>query len=111
MGIRHATVVETPDDSRDDRLQGSHWNADHIMPAVPEPSNPAEDTSIIWMSDGYGVGDEGDVMCKINVGGVVKYATIVDFSTASPIPGIQTPITDEDGFEITDEDGNPLYEE
>ena len=88
MGIRHATVVTKSDDPNDERLQGSHWNADHIMPAVPEPSNPAEDTSIIWMSDGYGVGDEGDVMCKINVGGVVKYAAIVTFSTAAPTSGL-----------------------
>ena len=111
MGIRHATVVTKSDDPNDERLQGNHWNADHIMPAVPEPDNPSEDTSIIWMSNGYGVGDEGDIMCKITVNGISKYATIVDFSTASTVPSAAGAITDEDGFAILDENGNPITEE
>jgi hypothetical protein len=34
----------------------------------------------LWLSDGEGAGDEGDVMVKITIGGVTKTATLVDFS-------------------------------
>ena len=85
MGIRHATVVTKSDDPNDERLQGSHWNADHIMPAVSEPSDPANDTSVIWMSDGTGPGDAGDIMVKITSGGNTRVTTLIDFSNlASP---------------------------
>ncbi len=46
-----------------------------------DPSNPAEGKFIIWMSDGTGSGDDGDIMIKITAGATTKTGTLVDFST------------------------------
>lgn len=45
-----------------------------------DPANPAEGAWIMWMSDGTGAGDDGDIMMKITAGGSTKTATLVDFS-------------------------------
>jgi hypothetical protein len=49
-------------------------------PLSADPSNPAAGDSVMWVSDGTGSGDAGDVMLKINVAGVTKTITLVDFS-------------------------------
>ena len=46
-----------------------------------DPNDPDEGRWVIWMSDGTGAGDDGDVMVKITAGGVTKTATLLDFST------------------------------
>lgn len=87
MGIRHQYEFDTnkyPDKRNEDRVQGSHWNADHNLPKITEPADPDEDTSVIWMSDGTGSGDSGDIMVKINVGGDIRTGTLVDFSSLTP---------------------------
>ena len=45
-----------------------------------DPSNPAEGNYTIWMSDGTGSGDDGDIMIKITAGGSTKTITLIDFS-------------------------------
>lgn len=45
-----------------------------------DPSDPAQGESVMWMSDGTGTGDAGDILMKINVGGTVKTTTMVDYS-------------------------------
>ena len=45
-----------------------------------EPADPAEGSSVLWMSNGIGSGDDGDIMIKITAGGVTKTVTLVDFS-------------------------------
>ncbi len=47
-----------------------------------DPDNPSEGSSVIWMSNGNGSGDDGDVLIKITAGGVTKTATLVDFSAS-----------------------------
>jgi len=47
-----------------------------------DPDNPSEGNSVIWMSNGDGSGDDGDIMIKITAGGVTKTATLVDFSAS-----------------------------
>jgi len=47
-----------------------------------DPSDPSEGQSVLWMSDGTGTGDDGDIMIKITAGGVTKTATLVDFSAS-----------------------------
>jgi len=47
-----------------------------------DPANPAEGNSVLWMSDGTGAGDDGDIMIKITAGGVTKTVTLVDFSSS-----------------------------
>jgi hypothetical protein len=50
-------------------------------PLSSDPANPDAGGSVMWVSDGTGAGDAGDVMIKINVGGSVKTATLVDYSS------------------------------
>lgn len=45
-----------------------------------DPDDPEEGQFLIWMSDGTGAGDDGDVMVKLSAGGVTKTATLLDFS-------------------------------
>lgn len=52
----------------------------NIRKSAAEPADPAEGNMALWLSDGEGAGDEGDVMVKITIGGVTKTATLVDFS-------------------------------
>ena len=47
-----------------------------------DPDNPAEGNSVIWMSNGHGSGDDGDIMIKITAGGATKTVTLVDFSAS-----------------------------
>lgn len=49
--------------------------------ASPEPSNPATSRGVLWISNGTGYGDDGDLVAKITDSlGVTKSTTIVDFS-------------------------------
>jgi hypothetical protein len=45
-----------------------------------DPADPDEGSFVMWMSDGTGTGDDGDILIKIQAGGVVKTTTLVDFS-------------------------------
>jgi hypothetical protein len=47
-----------------------------------DPSDPAEGTAALWMSDGTDSGDDGDIMMKITAGATTKTITLVDFSAA-----------------------------
>jgi len=51
-----------------------------IQEKSADPPDPAEGYCVIWMSDGTGTGDDGDIMVKIQAGGVVKTTTLIDFS-------------------------------
>ena len=51
-------------------------------PLSADPPDPSAGNSVMWVSDGTGTGDAGDVMLKINVGGVVKAVMLVDYSAA-----------------------------
>ena len=77
--MRHnyvSPIANTPSQ----KVSSDRWNADHVFVAIAEPSDPAAGTAIPWMSNGTGAGNEGDIMVKINVGGVVKNATLVPYS-------------------------------
>lgn len=45
-----------------------------------DPIDPDSGNMVMWVSDGSGSGDVGDVMMKINVGGTVKVIILVDYS-------------------------------
>ena len=45
-----------------------------------DPAKPAEGECIIWMSDGSGKGDAGDVLIASNVSGTTKWTTLFDHS-------------------------------
>lgn len=45
-----------------------------------DPADPAEGRYVIWMSDGTGTGDDGDVLLKVTAGGSTKTVILMDFS-------------------------------
>jgi hypothetical protein len=45
-----------------------------------DPDDPEEGHAVLWMSDGTGSGDDGDILIKIKAGGSTKSTTLVDFS-------------------------------
>jgi hypothetical protein len=47
-----------------------------------DPANPDEGAAVLWMSDGTGTGDDGDILIKITAGATTKTITLVDFSAA-----------------------------
>ena len=44
----------------------------HKFTKIAEPAAPAEDQSVIWLSDGTGYGNDNDLCCKITEGAVTK---------------------------------------
>lgn len=58
------------------------WDALELNERNTDPSDPAEGKAVLWMSDGTGAGDDGDIMLKITAGSVTKTVTLVDFSAA-----------------------------
>ena len=47
------------------------------------PDKPGEGEYRIWMSDGVGLGDDGDIIIASTVGGVTKYAVLFDHSAGT----------------------------
>jgi len=70
--MRHPDVAVNPDDGTD-RVQPSQWNKDHIIPELSaDLDDPAEGTSVLWISDGTGTGIAGDLLMKTTSGGVTE---------------------------------------
>lgn len=59
------------------------YGAMRLMERSADPAKPAEGEMVIWMSDGTGLGDDGDVMIGGTAGGVVKYTTLFDHSAGT----------------------------
>lgn len=51
-----------------------------LLERTAQPDDPADGTCVIWLSNGTGEGDDGDLMCIINVSGVTAAATLIDYS-------------------------------
>lgn len=45
-----------------------------------EPGSVPSGAAILWISNGTGTGDQGDLMVSINIGGTTKTATLADYS-------------------------------
>lgn len=45
-----------------------------------DPTEPTEGQCVIWMSDGTGKGDDGDIMIASKAGGTTNYGTLFDHS-------------------------------
>ena len=48
-----------------------------------DPAKPADGETIIWMSDGTGLGDDGDVVIASTVGTTTNYAILFDHSAGT----------------------------
>ena len=67
-------------------MNRNRWNFSRILrlrERSSDPPDPPEGETVIWMSDGTGTGDDGDVIIKGKAGGTVKYATLFDHSSGS----------------------------
>jgi hypothetical protein len=51
-----------------------------LLERTSDPAKPAEGNVVIWMSDGTGLGDDGDIMIGSTAGGVTNYGTLFDHS-------------------------------
>ncbi len=51
-----------------------------LLEKSADPSEPAEGECVIWMSDGTGKGDDGDIMIASQAGGTTNYGTLFDHS-------------------------------
>lgn len=65
---------------------GTKFKVDNLgsltaMERSSDPADPAEGSFVLWMSDGAGSGDDGDIMIKITAASTTKTITLVDFST------------------------------
>ena len=45
-----------------------------------DPADPTEGSTVMWMSDGTGYGDDGDLVAKIKAAGTTKTFTVIDFT-------------------------------
>jgi len=54
-----------------------------LLERSSDPTEPTEGEAVIWMSDGSGKGDDGDVMIASKAGGVTNYGTLFDHSTGA----------------------------
>ncbi len=61
----------------------SVWPALSLLEKSSDPVQPAEGESIVWLSDGFEKGDDGDVMIASTAGGVTNYGTLFDHSTGT----------------------------
>lgn len=68
LGIQGAINVDTVTDSVIELEQ------------IAEPDDPTTTRTVIWLSNGTGSGDAGDLMCKLRYDGVTKTTTLVDFA-------------------------------
>ena len=65
--------------------QGAAVWLEHInmLERSSDPTEPTEGHAVIWMSNGSGKGDDGDIMIASQAGGATKYATLFDHSGGS----------------------------
>jgi len=54
-----------------------------LLERTSDPSAPSEGEAIIWMSDGTGKGDDGDVLIASTAGGTTKWTTLLDHSAGN----------------------------
>jgi len=52
----------------------------HTLDQAAEPGDPADNDAVLWVSNGTGAGDAGDLMCKITEGGGTTTFTMADYS-------------------------------
>ena len=51
-----------------------------LLEKSSDPAEPSEGECIIWLSDGTGKGDDGDLMVASKAAGTTKYGTLFDHS-------------------------------
>jgi hypothetical protein len=57
-----------------------------LLERTSDPAKPAEGNMVVWLSDGTGLGDDGDVIISSTAGGVTNYAILFDHSAGTLWP-------------------------
>jgi hypothetical protein len=57
-----------------------------LLERATDPAKPAEGNMVLWMSNGAGLGDDGDVLIGSTAGGVTNYAILFDHSAGTLWP-------------------------
>jgi hypothetical protein len=57
-----------------------------LLERATDPDKPAEGNVVLWMSNGAGLGDDGDVLIGSTAGGVTNYAILFDHSAGTLWP-------------------------
>ena len=57
-----------------------------LLERTSDPAKPAEGNMIVWLSNGTGLGDDGDVIISSTAGGVTNYAILFDHSAGTLWP-------------------------
>lgn len=88
--IRFASDAFFPRDNNSIKLgaSGAVWSElwvqnISLLERSSDPSEPAEGYAVIWMSDGTGKGDDGDVLIASKAGGTTKWGTLFDHSAGN----------------------------
>lgn len=55
----------------------------HLLERSSDPPEPAEGQCVVWMSDGTGKGDDGDILIASKAGGTTKWGTLFDHSAGN----------------------------
>jgi hypothetical protein len=65
----------------DSFVDGVSFNTLELLEKSTDPANPANGAATLWLSDGTGAGDDGDVLIKITTGLVAaSYTDAVDYN-------------------------------
>jgi hypothetical protein len=85
--IGHDIDVDSPTGSNQINI-GDRYFHDRVrlLERTSDPAKPAEGNMIVWMSDGTGLGDDGDVIIASTAGGVTNYAILFDHSAGTVWP-------------------------
>jgi hypothetical protein len=59
---------------------GVYFNTLYFQEQSADPDDPPDGMTVVWMSDGTGAGDDGDIMAKVTAGGSTGTATVIDKS-------------------------------
>lgn len=82
VSVRNAGYLETYDiDGRLISQQPAEpSNVLRVLESAADAADPPEGQAAIWVSDGTGTGDDGDVIIKTTAGGVTSTKTLVDYT-------------------------------
>jgi hypothetical protein len=79
--IGHDIDVDSATGSNQINIGGRYFHDRiRLLERSSDPAKPAEGNVVIWMSDGTGLGDDGDIMIGSTAGGVTNYGTLFDHS-------------------------------
>ena len=78
--IKHNNETNLEIDSNKKTITNNIFNIKHQS---TDPDKPSNNNSIIWLSNGDGIGNSGDLMIASTVNNETRYGRLFDFNSAS----------------------------